>query len=318
MSIDTGGREGLEAKPVWELPRRGDRHFQIRFSRNISVALVFSVVVHLLLLLTLAPKLLTIGAPDGEAEKTITVDLAPLPSKSASAEVASIVPELAPEPLPTPKPASKPVKPRIEPQEKPRPESTPNKIIALERPAPDSIEVPLNRRIPVPAPAPPPEPAAPTDMMSYVNAARARREASLGFTARDSIEIAARDNPISEDDRRSAVIKRNLQDVGTNGIFQIRELSSNRAQFSFLGWKHEYSNARQELIDVEVGPDGNINRAVVKKMIAVIRRDYSGDFNWESWRLGRTVILSARLEDNAGLEDFLITEFFGSAGVVAR
>ena len=155
-------------------------------------------------------------------------------------------------------------------------------------------------------------------MMSYVNAARARREAAQGYTARDSVEIAARDNPLSEDDRRSAIIKRNLEEVGTNGIFQIRELRSNTAQFSFLGWKHEYTNARQELVDVEVGPDGDINRAIAKKMIAIIRRDYSGDFHWESIRLGRTITLSARQEDNAGLEDFLITEFFGVAGIVAR
>ena len=69
---------------------------------------------------------------------------------------------------------------------------------------------------------------------------------------------------------------------------------------------------------MEVGPDGDINRAIAKKMIEIIRRDYNGDFHWESYRLGRTVILSARQEDNAGLEDFLISEFFGVAGIVAH
>lgn len=306
------------ATPAWEIPRRGDIYFQIRFGRNISVAVIFSLLVHLLLLLTLAPKLLSIGTPLSEEQQTMTVSLGPPPSsESASTEVASIVPEPTPEPQPTPKPAAKPAKPRMQPQPKPQPDSSTNKIIALEAPAPNSIELPLNRRIPVPVPAPP-EPAAPTDMLAYVNAARARREAAQGYTARDAAEIAARDNPLSEDDKRSAIIKRNLQEVGTNGIFQIRELGSNTAQFSFKGWKHEYSNAKQELIDVEVGPDGNIDRAIVKKMIVIIRRDYSGDFNWESRRLDRTVILSARQEDNAGLEDFLINEFFGVAGIVAR
>ncbi|MDP2762540.1 MAG: hypothetical protein Q8O64_19435 [Sideroxyarcus sp.] len=38
-------------------------------------------------------------------------------------------------------------------------------------------------------------------------------------------------------------------------------------------------------------------------------KDYS---NWESLRLERVVVLSARMEDNEGLEDFLIREFFGA------
>ena len=36
-----------------------------------------------------------------------------------------------------------------------------------------------------------------------------------------------------------------------------------------------------------------------------------GNFNWDSHRLGRVVILSARIDDNAGLETFLMREFFG-------
>lgn len=307
------------AASTWGMPRRGDSYFQIRIGRNISFAVIFSLLVHLLVLLTFAPKLLSTGEPQpSEEQQPMTVSLGPpSSSKSASAELAPIVPEAISEPQPMARPAVKAVKPRIQPQAKPQPDSSTNKIIALERPAPNSIELPLNPRIPAPVPAPP-EREAPTDMLAYVNAARARRQAEQGYTARDSMEIAARDNPLSEDDKRSAIIKRNLEEVGTNGIFQIRELRSNTAQFSFLGWKHEYSNARQELVDVEVGPDGDINRAIAKKMITIIRRDYSGDFNWESRRLGRTIIMSARPEDNAGLEDFLISEFFGVAGIVAR
>jgi len=299
---------------MWEFSKRGDRHFQICINRNISIALIFSIAVHLLLLLTLAPKLLTLGAKDGKGDETIIVSLAPPATKSPPpSAAASIAPEATP--APAPKPAAKRVKPKIQPQEKP-PDKSPNEIIAVEKPAPESTPVPLNRRLPVPAPAP--EPGAPTDMMSYVNAARARRQAAEGYTERDSIEIAARDNPVSEDERRSAIIRRNMQERGTSGIFQIREISGQYARFSFLGWKGEFSGARQELIDVEAGPDGDINRAIAKKMIEIIRRDYSGDFNWESKRLGRTVTLSARKEDNDGLEDFLISEFFGIAGIVAR
>jgi hypothetical protein len=48
-------------------------------------------------------------------------------------------------------------------------------------------------------------------------------------------------------------------------------------------------------------------------MIAIIRDHESEDFIWESQRLGRDVRLSARLSDNAGLEDFMMREFFPAA-----
>jgi hypothetical protein len=45
-------------------------------------------------------------------------------------------------------------------------------------------------------------------------------------------------------------------------------------------------------------------------MIAIIRDNESGDFVWVSQRLGRNLTLSARPSENAGLEDFLMQEFF--------
>jgi hypothetical protein len=47
-------------------------------------------------------------------------------------------------------------------------------------------------------------------------------------------------------------------------------------------------------------------------MITLIRRHYDGDFNWESQRLGREVVKSARSEDGAELEEFMMMEFFGT------
>ncbi len=44
-------------------------------------------------------------------------------------------------------------------------------------------------------------------------------------------------------------------------------------------------------------------------MIVVIRRDYNGDFHWLAPRYG-DVIKSARVEDTAELEKFLMEEFF--------
>lgn len=51
---------------------------------------------------------------------------------------------------------------------------------------------------------------------------------------------------------------------------------------------------------------------MIKKMISLIRRHYDGDFNWESQRLGREVVKSARPEDSAELEEFMMMEFFGT------
>jgi hypothetical protein len=44
-----------------------------------------------------------------------------------------------------------------------------------------------------------------------------------------------------------------------------------------------------------------------------MRTHYSGDFHWESHRLQRVIVLSARPEDQRRLEDFLMVEFFGQA-----
>jgi len=51
--------------------------------------------------------------------------------------------------------------------------------------------------------------------------------------------------------------------------------------------------------------------AVVRKIIEIIRAQQPGDFIWVSRRLGRQVALSARPGDNAGLEDFIMRDFFG-------
>jgi len=61
---------------------------------------------------------------------------------------------------------------------------------------------------------------------------------------------------------------------------------------------------------VEAGPDGDVERAIIRKMIELIRQFHQEDFNWESQRLNRVIVLSARMRDNDGLEDFLMREFF--------
>jgi hypothetical protein len=63
---------------------------------------------------------------------------------------------------------------------------------------------------------------------------------------------------------------------------------------------------------VEAGRGEDIRLVMIRRMIAIVREHYDGDFDWISNRLGRTVTLSARPADNAALEDFLMKEFFGN------
>ena len=67
---------------------------------------------------------------------------------------------------------------------------------------------------------------------------------------------------------------------------------------------------RRQLIEVRKGDSADIRIAVIRRMIVIIREHEQEDFVWESQRLGRNVVLSARLQDNTGLEDFMMREFF--------
>jgi hypothetical protein len=165
--------------------------------------------------------------------------------------------------------------------------------------------------VPPANPAPAPGLAPPTDLQSYLNAARARRRAAETAAERENAEARASERAPSDDEIRMANIRRNLQPQGTNGVFQIVHMGTRTGEFSFRGWTKDYSNGRRELIEVDAGQNGDLERAIVRSMITLIRKYFKGDFNWESQRLNRVIILSARMEDNAGLEDFLISEFFG-------
>lgn len=286
---------------AWALTPRGDTYFQIRVSRNTLVAVIVSLLIHAMLLTALAPHLIK-TSPAGTIPDPIVVRLNPpapqQEKQSPPTEIAQAQPEPRPEQVRKPKPS-------------PRPAKATSPVMAVEKPVVNDFKVPANPSRPTASPGTAP----PTDMMAYVNAARERRQAAEGYAARENAAAVAREREPTEDEVKAANIKRNLQSPGANGVFQIINVSSRTAQFSFRGWTSNYSNSRRELIEVEAGPDGDIQRAIVRRMIELIRNYYQGDFNWESQRLGRVVILSARKQDNDGLEDFLIQEFWGGRGI---
>ncbi|MER0169118.1 MAG: hypothetical protein DU489_00595 [Nitrosomonas sp.] len=222
----------------------------------------------------------------------------------------SSMPASAPNP-----PPPEPEKPKIE-EPKPAPKSPPLPAQARPQTKPKAAEKPVKPKAPIPTKeiaktkAPPQPPAdAPSDLSEYINQSKARRRAEGLFDTPDSAP-AATAKQLSADEIRMANIRRNLQNPGTSGIFQIIRIGPRTAEFSFRAWTTGQSNPRLQTVHVEAGPDGNVELAIIRRMIQLIREHYKEDFNWESHRLHRVVVLSAREKDTAGLEEFLMREFF--------
>ena len=256
-----------------------NRYIEIRIRRNTAIAILVSLVVHGVVLFVFAPRNIVEASSVAKSfPKTISVRIAGLPPKKTFGDI-------------------KPQKQNVKAKQK----STTLPVIAVEKhtnASPQSITTFSA------------ENNAPKDLMSYVKAKKQY--------AQDLEDYAARENENAhvptEEELRDANIQRNLQQPGTSGIFEIRKKAISTAQFSLKGWKNDGSIPRLEIIDVEVSAGGNIELAIVKRMIEIIRREYKGDFNWESQRLGRIIVLSARMEDNTGLEAFLMQEFFAVHG----
>lgn len=168
-----------------------------------------------------------------------------------------------------------------------------------------------------PAPTPETDSAPQMDMMSMLNAARERRRVAEETAVGANAEATANSREPSANEIAMANIKRDLQSRlgkrdGTGGVFEILSKGTRTAQFAFRGWTPGSRNNWRETIDVDAGLNGDVDLAIVRKMIELIRKHYSGDFNWDSHRLGYIIVLSARMSENAALEAFLIREFFGS------
>ena len=163
-------------------------------------------------------------------------------------------------------------------------------------------------------PAPPAQ-----DLASYVEAQRrARGEASdatpsAASNASAESEIARRDRIVAANLGlgRTPTFGTDVRNAG--GLFQITELGYDDARFYFMGFDKAIGRNARQLIEVRKGADADIRIAVVRRMVAIIRENVSGDFVWVSQRLGRNVTLSARPADNAGLEDFILHDIFPDA-----
>lgn len=280
---------------AWPVSPRRDPYLHLSIRRNTLIAFIVSLLVHLLVLFVVPRKHLETAEPIAIPGDSLRVNLRPrIQPPDAQLSFGSRA-ESRPPPVVRRQPAADPV-------------------IALKAPNAKDLARPVN---PVaPAVSSPPAAEAPSDLQTFVNAARERRLASDGISGEERAE-AFREREPSEDEKRTALVKRNLT-VGTNGIFQILSIESRTAAFSFRGWTNDSSNFRREYVQVEIGTSSSIEIAIVRKMIELIRRYNKGNFNWESQRLDRVVVLSARPEDNEGLEAFLLKEFFESRAPATR
>lgn len=263
-----------------------------RSRRRFFLALALSVLAHVLLF-TLTPRKPEFRPPMSSRAGPMIVDLQDVPPQ----------PE-APPPAPTPPP-------------RPNPPPPARRILAARPHTPRAAPPVVAQQEPTPAP-PAPVPAPPAmDMLAMLNARREKRRVAEAAAAREGART-----PAPVEDAGAAAIERNLQtlkgDDQTGGIFQILEKGSYDAEYAFNGWTPETHRRWREVIEVHVKPGEDIDRGIVRSMIALIRTHYTGDFLWESHRLGKVVTLSARPEDNADLEDFLIREFFGTPVLNSR
>lgn len=263
---------------------------RIRLRRGITIAAIVSILLHIGVLFIPMPEPdLRFDTPGPLAESPLTVRIAP--PRQAQPEVVVTPPE--PSPVATPVPRTK-------------------RTVTL--PVPPPVPSP-------PTPQPEAKPMPPMDMMASVNAARERRQSAETAMARENAESRERARERSPAEAATANLNRNLQSIapgfeGTGGVFQILTMGHRSSTFAFNGWKAEAKKKWREVIEVEAPPQSDIQLATIRRMIQLIRAHYTGDFNWESQRLGRVVLLSARAEDSAGLEEFMMREFFGTPPLV--
>lgn len=214
------------------------------------------------------------------------------------------------EQLPTPKPLPPPRIPT--PTVTPLPE--PERIIVQRLPDTITIpdEKPATQAPPQPRPQPQPQTEVPpeTDMAAYIAAQRKRRGAPTGSETPSEESEAARGtrNALAN---IAAINGRGQDDSNeSGGIFSVSNKTFHSMDLKFRGWNPSFKRRWLTAVTVEQGSERDVETAVIKKMIELIRREKSGDFEWDSHRLGRVVKLSARPQDTEQLMAFLYKEMF--------
>ncbi len=297
----------------------GERIFHRRNGVTIPriwITVVFSIVIHALVLWMWRYEVRFPSAGDEIGKGPLIVRIVPPPSPPRATPQAPPARETPPATPPQakaspPRPKSKAAKPQ--PQ---APKAAPE-VLARAEPAPSAPVVPP--RPPVAQPAPPAATPAPEgDLASFVEARRRAREQAAGASSAASPpSTEAAEDPNARATRMAAANLGSTRkpSFGSDprkggGVFGIERISHDSAEFTFFGWNKDIQRNSLQLIEVRKAGEPDIRIAVIRRMIAIIREQEKEDFVWESKRLGRNVLLSARPRDTRGLEDFLMREFF--------
>ena len=288
----------------WRRPQT-ERHDDVRISA-IRVAFAVSLLVHALALWNYLPhmRILTPSESDkGDSGSPLAVQLVPKAATPGSLP--------SPPPPPEPKVALRPPEREAAPPRSQARRPSPPPVMTVPKQAPDTPAI--TPAPPVPAP---PQPVAATDLAAYVESRRLAR----GEAPSTSLNTSSPPSTETENDRQNRIIAANIGMNGRptfgkdpkngGGIFQVKTLEYSYAEFYFYGWNKDISRNSKQVIEVRKGENSDIRIAVVRKMIGIIREHESGEFLWESHRLGKQLTLSARARDNAELESFMMQEFF--------
>jgi hypothetical protein len=289
---------------------------------RVWLTLALSILIHAVALVTLAPHLAGTSPwaiPGDDKNDRLEVELV----SQSGAKAASLAPPAA---APTP-----PVRPQVVPKRTPPTASRETRatLAARAEPRPTPPASPPTLSVPAPQSPPPPppkpEPVVEPVRPSPANVAEAQAAASVGgdlssfIAARRRMRALESGAAESERERRDRIVASNMPSTQSpiderrrrgGGIFEITRMTYDDAEFLFFGWNQEAGRRTTQAFEVRLGSNSDMRIAVVRRMIALIREYEKNDFRWESYRLGRIVVLSARPEDNAGLEEFMLHEFF--------
>ncbi|KAF3999713.1 hypothetical protein [Glaciimonas immobilis] len=217
--------------------------------------------------------------------------------------------------VPKEKPAARhpPAKPVVRPKVPPKVATSPPRRPSRSTPPPPLAPEPSPLQATTPSAIKPAPPG--VDMSTMLDAARNRRRAEAEAEGRPDPDpgAPAESNGPADNSVAMANIKfMARKGEGGGGVFQITSKGPRVARYVFRGWGANRLESQRQTIEVDAGLNGDVDLAIIRSMIKLIRKRYPGDFEWDSQRLGRVVTLSAKEDNQQGLENFLMQEFFST------
>ena len=225
------------------------------------------------------------------------------PSTAKRGEMVYIAPLAEPK---KPKPVTKPETPKAikPPTQQPR-----KQVVKRSEPAPAAPKLetyvpPVQAKM-----TPPPE----QDMSELIAKRRAAREAQ-------NPQPTPQPPAESEADRAKRIAMANIMGAQgrsasgereqKGGMIEIVDLRANSAQVKFRHWNSNFKREWLQDVRVDRGAEQDIETAVVKRLMELIRKDWPEEVPFQSQRLGKTIVLGTRPSDEAQMSAFLMKEFF--------